>query len=677
MSLKELNLKYKYRSDHDQIYSDFYRKCLGEAHFYDRAVGYFTSDSLRIIAKGLDRFIDQEGKIRIIANPHLTKEDIEAIRFGYKAKHDVIAESLLRAFSFNEDAIIDDSLNTLAWLIYKEKLEIKIAFTKNNSLYHEKFGIFYDRAGNKVAFSGSANETIGGIKNNFEKIDVFWKESDQERIEDMVVDFENLWANNTNGLTVMDIPNILKDKIVSYKREGRRISHPVNVIKPRPYQQEAIEAVKSNNWKGILEMATGTGKTITSLLISNEFYKENNRIFLVIIVPFTHLVEQWEKNCQALGYQNFTNCFGNKKSWVNKLQTDIRDYNLGIIMKHVAITTYKTAASLEFNQLISKLRGKGFLIADECHYFGVRSLRENKLHELDGKIGLSATPKRWWDEDGSSYIEEFFGEPVYQYDMKEAIVNGALTEYIYNPIIVDLTDDELERYERLTRRLIHLYSSEEAKKDEIRDVNRQRSLILSKAENKKDLLYSIFDAKVREEVSHTLVYCAPGEVDVITKELADLGYRVHRFDSKVSLIDRMKILDAFEIGSIQILVAIKCLDEGVDVPSTKSAYFLASTSNPREFVQRRGRILRKSPNKSLAMIYDFITLPTQANDQMYKSIASKELPRFAEFSRFAINNFNAREVVGKELKRYSLDYLMDKLPWDVYNEFHKQLGVLE
>ncbi|MGG0252894.1 DEAD/DEAH box helicase family protein [Bacillus toyonensis] len=671
MSLHDLELKYKYRSDHDQIHKDFYDKCLQYSIYYDRAVGYFTSGTLSVIAKGLTQFLEKEGKIRIIANPYLTKEDVEAIRLGYKAKGDVISQALLRQIQVNEDTIANDTLNTLAWLIYQGKFEIKIAFTNNNSLYHEKFGIFYDELGNRVAFSGSANETLGGVRDNFEKIDVFWRENDQERIKDMAMDFENLWSNNTNGLSIIEIPEIIKDTIIGYKKEGSKIKSPFKRIKPRLYQQEAIDVVMNNNWHGILEMATGTGKTITSLLIANEFYKQKERIFLIIIVPFTHLVEQWEKSCQDMNYTSFTHCFRAKKDWMNRLQTEVRDFNLGLIEKHVVITTYRTAATSEFNYLIERLRGKSFLIADECHYFGVKSLRDNKLGKMEAKVGLSATPERWWDEEGTSYIEGFFGPPVYKYNMKQAIANGALTEYIYNPLIVGLTDEEIEGYERLTKRLIHLYSDEKANKDEISEVNRKRSLLISKAESKKELFFRIFDSKVREEVSHTLVYCAPGEVDLITSNLASLGYRVHRFDSKVPLKERAKILEAFDIGTIQILVAIKCLDEGVDVPSTKIAYFLASTSNPREFVQRRGRILRKYPNKNLSIIYDFIVLPNDANDQMFKSIASKELPRFAEFSRYAINNFNARDIVGKELRSHSLEYLMDKLPWEVYREFQK------
>jgi superfamily II DNA or RNA helicase len=674
LSFQHLDLKFKYRSDFDQIYQDFYSKVIEKSIQYDRAVGYFTSGSLGIISRGLETFLRSDGVIRIVANPHLTEEDVKAIQLGYKAKYDVIASNLLKQIEMCEQTIREDSLNTLAWLIYEDKLDIKIAFRENNALYHEKFGIFYDNEGNRIAFSGSANETLGGMRDNFEKIDVFWKDYDKTRIDDMAQDFENLWSNTTNGLTVMDMPDLLKDKIAGYKKGRKPIKRPE--IKPRPYQQEAIDAVKNNNWGGILEMATGTGKTITSLMIANEFLKGKGRIFLTIIVPFTHLVEQWVENCRDLGFTSFTTCFGAKKSWNGKLQTDVRDYNLGIIRKHVVITTYRSVTSEEFNDQMEKLRGKSFLIADECHYFGIGSLRDNKLSNMEGKLGLSATPDRWWDENGTEYIKDFFGPTVYEYDMKTAIMNGALTEYTYQPFIINLTEDELEKYERYTKRLITLYGMDKPDQDEITELNRKRAMILGKAENKKEKLYEIFQAKKVEEVSHTLVYCAAGEVEIITSKLSSFGYRVHRFDSKVSLDDRMTILKSFDEGAIQILVAIKCLDEGVDVPSTRTAYFLASTSNPREFVQRRGRILRTYPGKNIAEIFDFVVLPTGSSDQLFKSIASKEIPRFAEFSQYAINSYNAREIVGKPLRAYSLEYLMDKLPWEVYREFNQEMGAI-
>lgn len=440
------------------------------------------------------------------------------------------------------------------------------------------------------------------------------------------------------------------------------------MVVARDYQIDAINSFKKNNWKGILEMATGTGKTITSLLIANEYKKNYKGIFLIILVPFTHLVDQWEENCEVLGFRNLLKCYGLKESWKYRLEGRVRDFNIGISDIEVVISTYKTASSIEFNDILGKIKSKAFIIGDECHYFGIKGLRNHNLSGIKARLGLSATPDRWWDENGTSFLREYFGDTVYEYSMEEAISNGILTEYKYLPLVVDLTDEEAKKYEYFTKILINMINSKNSDKEEIEEINRKRSIILSKAKNKKDTLFEIFEGKNVDEVSHTLVYCAPGEINEITSQLSCMGYKVHRFDSNVHLKERGKILKAFSIGDIQILVAIKCLDEGVDVPSTREAYFLASTSNPREFIQRRGRVLRKAEGKNLAQIYDFIVIPSNMSEKLYKTIVSKELPRFAEFSKYAIDRFQARNIITPYLKNYSLEYLMDKLPWDVYNE---------
>lgn len=671
MSLRSLSLKYKYRSSMDRIYEDFYKPCLQSSVRYDRAVGYFTSHSLNLVAEGLETFIDNNGMIRIIANPHLTKEDVEAIDFGYKAKQDVVTEALIR--ELKKDNLLGKHSNfpLLAWLIYKGQLDIKIAYPDNNGLYHEKFGLFIDAEGNTVAFSGSANETVGGLKKNFEKIDVFFMDSEQERIKDMVIDFEQLWKNKTPNLQVMDLPNVVREELTQYNTSYNPIRKKLSKkkdITPRPYQVEAIQAVKENGWHGILEMATGTGKTYTSLFIADAYLKEHKRLFLVIIAPFIHLVDQWITNLHEMGYSTVTRCSGLKKSWSSKLSADIRDFNIGILKKHAVVVTYRTAASDLFNSHMQNVRCDGMLIADECHNFAVSSMRENKLSHFSSKIGLSATPDRWWDDQGTAYNRSYFKRTVYTYDLKMAIDKGALTNYKYYPIRSDLTEEEIEEYERLGRRLVILFQNTKENSSDIAELNRQRSLIISKAENKKEILFQMLKEEDVKSVFHTLVYCAPGQIEEITSGIAKLGYRVHRFDYNVSYDDRQNILKAFEEGKIQILVAIKCLDEGVDIPSTETAYFLASTSNPREFVQRRGRILRPSDNKVMAKIYDFITLPT-SSDRVFKSVAKKEMPRFTEFSMHAVNKYTARSEVSRYLEPYNLNYLMDKLPWEVYREY--------
>lgn len=671
-SLKNLKLKFKYRSDRDTINKDFYQKCLGVSVKYDRAVGYFTSDSLRIIAMGLESFIYNGGEIRIVANPYLTASDFEAIKRGYNAKVDVIQRVLLDSIAVTAKLLEDETLNILAWLIYKNILNIKIAYTKENAIYHEKFGIFYDACDNKVVFSGSSNETAGGLVNNFEKIDVYFEDSELNRIDDAVKDFNNLWNNKTEGLEIIDIPLAVKNKILSYKKDNLPRFKKMQIeskIEPRDYQIEALNNFIEKNWRGILEMATGTGKTITSLLIANKYLRENKKIFLIILVPFTHLANQWIEVCTLFKFNRILKCFGSKRLWVSNLENKVRDFNLGISNVEVIISTYKTAASIEFNEFISLIKGKAFLIADECHYFGIKSLRNNKFNDVEVKLGLSATPDRWWDEDGTNYLRDFFGETVYEYSLELAIHNNILTEYSYTPILTNLNDHEINNYEYLTGKIIRLILKKDSNfNDEIEELNRKRSLILSRAEEKVQKLLDIFNKKDRKTTSHTLIYCAKGQINEITKQVSELGFRVHRFDSNVELKDRVKILNAFQKGEIQVLVAIKCLDEGVDVPSTRIAYFLASSSNPREFVQRRGRILRKAKGKSIAEIYDFIILPQMASESIFSSIVAKEMPRFAEFSKYAINQYTAREILRSHLTKHNLEYLMDKLPWEVYKE---------
>jgi superfamily II DNA or RNA helicase len=668
MGLNELQLQYKYRSDVDTIHRDFYEKCLHESIRYDRAAGYFSSESLKLIANALEIFLYKGGHVRIVANPLLSNEDIEAIRLGYRAKEDVIESSLLRTIEATAQNIEQDTLNVLAWLIYTNQLEIKIAYTNNNALYHEKFGLFEDSFGNTVGFSGSANETIGGVKNNFEKIDVFLPAKDQHRIIDMKDDFRRLWKNETNGLNVVDIPNIIREKLLEYKKDKPKKPKIKKEIVPHSYQVEAIQALKSNGWQGILEMATGTGKTITSLLAMSEFKKENGRVFVIIFAPFKHLVDQWKRECERFEIRFPTLCYESKAKWLPELQSEVRNFNLGITDFHVAITTYDSAANTDFVAQISKLQQDIFLIADECHYLGSPQFRKLSFANIKARLGLSATPDRWWDEDGTMFLRGFFKDVIYTYSLDEAIASNKLTPYTYEPHVIELTDNELETYHKLTRRIINYFNQKNRDEDQLSQLNRKRALIIAKAWGKIPRLLSLLEDKGVENIYHTIVYCSENQVNELTVALSQIGLRVHKFDSTVPNKERQRILVAFADEEIQVLVAIKCLDEGVDVPSTRCAYFLASTSNPREFIQRRGRILRRSQGKYIAEIHDFIVFPKDVEEHTFTMIAKKELPRFAEFCNSAINRSSSKNKIIPYISPYNLNHLMDMKPWDVYRE---------
>lgn len=647
MSLKDIEFQYTYRSSSNQMVNDFYIPCLKESTEYDRAVGYFTSESLSLLSEGLEPFVNSAGKIRIIANPNLKEEDLEAIEKGYKSREDVLYAALEREI---DNINYKDNISILTYLIYKGKLDIKIAFQTTGGIYHEKFGIFRDSESNRVGFSGSANETVGGLRNNFETIAVFSKDYEQVRVQEMVSDFEKLWNDTTPKLKIVPIPNFIINKLyqkaltapIEYEKV---FSQDINL---RQYQIDAIKALEDNKWQGIFEMATGTGKTYTSLSAAKKFQSRNNKIFLIIMVPFKHLIEQWEKSARSLGFDNILMCSSDNKRWKNELRSSTRDFKMGFKTEQVVITTYRTASSTFFNDEIKKIEEEGCLIADECHYFGQPNMRKSSYEHLRCKIGLSATPRRWFDEEGTEFIYNFFNDVVFEYTLEDAIRNNFLTEYEYKPLVCDLNQEEILQFEEITKKIFSLiYKKHKTKVDEdnLERWHRDRAKIIKKADSKKEKLFNILSKKDLKTSKHILVYCSEGESELVVSELNRIGFKVHQFTHTVPNNRRQEILKAFEVGEIQVLVAINCLDEGVDIPATREAYFLASTSNPRQFVQRRGRILRKSPGKSKAIVYDFIICPIEAKVSTTETILRKELPRVHEFSSEALNKYQSREII--------------------------------
>ena len=290
---KDLTFKLQYRSSHDNLFEHFYKPCLNNAIKYDRASGYFTSESLKLLAEGLDVFLFNGGQIRIVANPNLSQQDIEAIEKGHAARESIIESRLLKEIELSYKTIEDDTLNVLSWLIYQGQLDIKIAFTTNGSIYHEKFGVFTDKNNDAIAFSGSANETYNGLSQNFEKIDVYSMAQDKHRIENAIEDFEKLWSNETNELKVIDLPETIKQQMIEHRSsvppsplKNKQSQTCEKEIEPRAYQEEAIKEWKNAGFRGILEMATGTGKTITSLLAAKEYMKVQKSCITVIVVRF-------------------------------------------------------------------------------------------------------------------------------------------------------------------------------------------------------------------------------------------------------------------------------------------------------------------------------------------------------------------------------------------------------
>ena len=410
-------------------------------------------------------------------------------------------------------------------------------------------------------------------------------------------------------------------------------------------------------------MATGSGKTMTSLSAAVRLLKERERLFLVVACPFQHLVDQWFEVAEDFGFRPMR-AYQNRSTWEGNLNSRILDFNLGNRNFLTLITTHATLCSEVMQASLARVNGPALLIADEMHHLGSEHSRTALPLNFEFRMGLSATPDRWFDEDGTLSLRDYFGDTVFEFTLADAIAQGFLTEYYYHPHLIDLTDDEIEKYEELTRRIARLFSAKRDSRNwELRDaLLRQRADILNNAQNKLVKLRELL--RGNRDLHHALFYCAPGQIDDVVPILGnDFGLRVSRFTAEESTEERRRILADFANERLQGLAAMRCLDEGVDVPSTEVAYILASTSNPREFIQRRGRVLRKSPGKEYAIIHDLVALPALesfdtgslgGSFRMERGILRRELSRFREFADSSINGFQATEVIWEYAKYYKL-----------------------
>ena len=680
MSLTELSLQSEYRSDGADLVKDFYTPCLRHATRYWRAVGYFNSYGLARNTKGLVTFIRRGGQMRLVTSPKLMADDIEAIRIGYEARDCISTLSLETSF----EEVSQDRLALLTWLVIHKHLDVKIASpidTDTNNpyaMYHEKIGVFLDDSENAVAFAGSQNETVGGLLDNFEFVDVHWSWDDtQQRAQQKIDNFRRLWNNTTDKLKVIDFPTAAAEDILIRQTVYESVSDstPPNVseitertaaylpsdLALRTYQWEAIDAWFENGCRGLWEMATGTGKTITALSALARLKKEKDHLFVLIVCPYQHLVDQWYEEVVRFGFEPIR-AYKNSKAWVNHFNTALVRYNWGVCNMACAITTQTTFIRAPMQKLLSKLKRRAVLVADEVHHFGAERTLQKLTDSFDYRLGLSATPDRWFDEKGTKTLKAYFGDTVYEFSLDKAIEKGYLCPYYYHPHLVELTEDEFEEYERLTERISKLYHVNDS--DEPNEILEhlliQRATLLNRAENKLAKLAELLTDEI-DSLHHTLFYCAPGRIVPVIDLLTGLGLRIAKFTAEESTAERQVLLEMFASGHLQALVAMKCLDEGVDVPSTQTAYILASSSNPKEFIQRRGRILRRFPGKEYAKIYDLIAVPPMESRQYHnatfvteRKIVARELKRFNEFAGAALNKSRALVKIRELAKIYNL-----------------------
>ncbi len=725
MSLRDLEIKDSYRSDDCPDLGEYFvSKMLEQSLVYKRAVGFFSSSSLVKLTRGISYMSGRKNAhIFFVVSPILCKEDVEAIKRGYENRRNIITNCLLREFKEVEDEFSCERLNFLCHLIEEGILDIKIADKLNPvgsddfGIFHEKIGLFVDENNNKVAFTGSLNESDNAFTKNFESVQVFKSWEEPKRVLMIEDDFDRLWSDHTNTLEVYDFPEALKTTLFKYRKatyhkdmddyeKNERANRLILTTSTKPsyqcpfqlhqYQKDAINKWAHQNFRGLFDMGTGTGKTITALTASVKLLERlNYHLATIIVCPYTHLVEQWveeETNFNIhfiVGYSD-----GKYKNYRSDLATAIQNFNDGIISYFYFITTNASYKTPEVQKLLSRIKGNVLFIADEVHNFGAEGLRLALNENFMFRIGLSATIERHRDEEGTSVIRDYFGAPVIHYGLKEAIENDVLTRYYYYPLVVNLDEDEVEKYIDLTNKIRkNSYSQKDGsfkltKQGEMYAL--QRARVISVARNKIPLLKKIMEKHKAEH--NILVYCGTGkladdesgdevrQIDEVSKMLGhDLNMKVATYTSRENSEERKQIVERFKNGDdLQALVAIKCLDEGVNIPSIKTAFILASSTNPREYIQRRGRALRKYPGKTYSYIYDFITLPFpfEMCDSLdstflrsFSALAKNEIDRIIEFSSLAENSRDADALINEIKEAYQLDVFekvndFERIDWE-------------
>ena len=729
---------YAPQGEHKPI--EFFNNALKNSYLFDLELGYFNSAAINVLSFAFATFIRNGGIMRMAINHIVTEKDKHAIQAGEQGN----VEPPLDITNIEEltkvlDEYGEHFFRCLAYLIQEHRILIKIIRPKGtNGLAHTKRGMFSD-GDTIVSFSGSANFTLGGFINNREEITLSFSTSPdpliQKRIANRKDDFNKLMSGldeSVEYLSTVDLESALSErygkqeiedlldvekKLKEYKKEhadnsaiifdeidGSFRGKPCFPYgNPRNYQQQACIKWKNNKQKGLFAMATGTGKTLTSLNCLLRIYKVYGYYKAVILVPTITLVNQWEQECKRFLFSQIVKISSKNRLWRQELDAlkAKETFNLsGVEPSYIIISTYASFARenvfYDLMSFPSKAMKQTLLIADEAHNMGAGRI----LDRLDGikylrRIGLSATPERQFDEKGNRALLEFFGchndEYTFEFSMQEAIEKGYLCRYEYYPHLVQLTDNEMNEYLRISQQLYKFFNHEDggfpaSSSDDIcMRLLLKRKRVIHKAANKEDIFRTIVQQRYKEkgDLKYTLVYVPEGNhpddyeadrfieaesvlddneadriIDTYTEIVRNISptTTVKKFTSGIK--ERNSVLEGFASGRLEVLTSMKCLDEGVDVPRSELAIFCASTGNPRQFIQRRGRILRNHPDKHKAVIHDLVVAPVVSSSDecfaMEQSLLRNELKRVRDFATMSENADFAYTELEEVLSYYGL-----------------------
>ena len=699
----KLNLKSSYESGQDDLVEEFYAPVLRCAKSYDRIAGFFTSSSLAIAAKGMAEFIRNKGVMRLIACPRLDEKDAEILELVNTNPDTFFSDKYQHMFEDLEDSLQEQHISALGWMIANGYLEIKLAVVKEagrfctgneidqSGIFHQKVGILTDFEGNKISFSGSINETASGWLYNVEEFKVFssWNEEKKYLVKDEQKFYE-FWNNKRNNVQTYNLPESVKKNLIekanSFKAENNILHRYKNYIDKKTvldrnlslfyYQKDAVKKWIRNDYKLLFQMATGTGKTRTAFGCIAELMLTQKKLIVIIACPQGTLSLQWKTEVDNLpfGFDISAVIDGTNKKWRTSLQETVLRVSTGFIDTAVLFTTHVTASKPEFINIIEQSNSdiNYLFIGDEAHGLGASKCRKALLERYRYRVGLSATPSRWFDESGTKVLDNYFGNNSFEFTIRDALttvnpITGKtfLVPYVYNLEFVDLTEEELADYAKISKevRKLSVFSKDSDEyAEKLERLLFKRANIVKDAQNKYDKLKEILMSM--DEIQDLIIFVSPEQIDNVIQILYELRIPAHSFTQEAGttiearfdgLTERQHIIKHFKDGHYKSLVAIKCLDEGIDIPSAQNAILMASSTNPREYIQRIGRVIRQAPGKTKANIWDITIRPsaTKFSDsemaEFDKLICDKEKNRIFDIVENASNNIEAIKKLYEEM----------------------------
>jgi superfamily II DNA or RNA helicase len=734
-----LDRDYKTGSENEPM--QFYLDGLANSNEFSLLLGYFSSSAINLLSVGFATFISKGGKMRMVINHLLSAKDKEAIWRVEDNPGDIKVFDLEDIVSLEK--VLDEYdihfFECLAYLISQNRIQIKVIRPKNGKgIAHYKSGVFSDGQ-DSVGYKASCNFTYYGLSENIEELEAFlsWENGRSNKlIRRQLSIIDNYFTEKDEDveyLSASEIEVVLKDKFgkkdlnellvqeeLLLKKKQSLISNPklkgtisklyseIEEIRkspkfphskgPREYQIHAYQNWVANGHKGIFAMATGTGKTVTSLNCVLNEYRNLGYYKIIILVPTIALANQWaDELVNGFNFQNCVLCSGQNLKWKEELKDIGKNVLFQRKIDYAIITSYATFKGIKFQTILNDLFKNDFekiiLIADEAHTIGSLGFLKVMPNLIEKRIGLTATPERQFDELGNKTICSFFNSKIesytFEYNMKRAIEDKILTKYYYYPHLVNLEQEEQDEYIKITKELTKFIDSETGFYKENEYVNNlliKRKNVIHKASQKVNTLVNIVKEIGIENFKDVFIYVPEGietdysnyeesigESDIHNQNLIDVylktlylnfGIKIAKFTGETN--NREQILKLFKSNKLDALVAMKCLDEGIDIPQAKFAIFCSSTGNPRQYIQRRGRVLRTYPGKEYAFIYDLIVKPVidhTNNDNKIKKIEKNifltELKRLVNFSVLSENKDSCLKQLeslcyGMEIDIYKL-----------------------